>query len=221
MRPYRTTARRPSARPDSSRRRQQIRTAVLAATIGVTLAAPALAQERLCDSSYEDCRTPILNMIRAETVGLDVSFWFMIDTRYSTEIIRRWQAGVPVRILLDVRADENYPNTATIRQSFINAGIPDPSQGDARHQPLEDDPVLGTIQGAFQRGEFRRRLVLANHALYVLRRRSHLLHGRRGGRALVHDEVRRSLDRIPATSPIWRMSPRASGTIRRFRSIRR
>jgi hypothetical protein len=92
--------------------------------MGATLAAPSFAQERLCDTSYEDCRTPILNMIRAETVGIDVSFWFMIDARYSTEIIRRWQAGVPVRILLDVRADENYPHTATIRQSFINAGIP-------------------------------------------------------------------------------------------------
>jgi hypothetical protein len=80
--------------------------------------------ERLCDNSFEDCRATILQMIRTETAGIDVSFWFMTDWRYSSEIIKRWQAGVPVRIILDLRADANYPAGASIRQSFINAGIP-------------------------------------------------------------------------------------------------
>jgi hypothetical protein len=84
----------------------------------------ASAQESLCDDSFEDCVTPIVQMIRAETVGLDVSYWFMNDTRFSTEIIKRWQAHVPVRIMLDLRSDQNYPSAATVRQSFINAGIP-------------------------------------------------------------------------------------------------
>jgi hypothetical protein len=87
-------------------------------------AAPVAAQERLCDDSFEDCRTPIIQMIRAETVGIDVSYWFMDDTRYSTEIIKRWQAGVPVRIILDTRSDTNYPASKNVRQAFINAGIP-------------------------------------------------------------------------------------------------
>ena len=87
-------------------------------------ALPTSAQERLCDNSYEDCRATIIAMIRAENVGLDVSMWFMTDTRYSSEIIQRWRAGVPVRILLDLRADANYPANASVRQSFINAGIP-------------------------------------------------------------------------------------------------
>jgi hypothetical protein len=87
-------------------------------------ARPASAQERLCDVSFEDCRTAIIQMIRAENVGLDVSFWFMDDTRYSTEIIKRWQAGVPVRIMLDLRADTNYPGNVPVRQALINAGIP-------------------------------------------------------------------------------------------------
>jgi phosphatidylserine/phosphatidylglycerophosphate/cardiolipin synthase-like enzyme len=95
-----------------------------AAALVVTLAATAAAQERLCDNAFEDCRTPILNMIRAETVGIDVSFWFMTDSRYSNEIIRRWQAGVPVRVLLDLRADASYPANAAIRQTLIDAGIP-------------------------------------------------------------------------------------------------
>ena len=46
-------------------------------------------QEWLCDSSIEDCRTPLISLIRAETVGIDIGFWFMEDSRFSTEIIRR------------------------------------------------------------------------------------------------------------------------------------
>jgi phosphatidylserine/phosphatidylglycerophosphate/cardiolipin synthase-like enzyme len=104
--------------------RRACTTAFLSLAVLFALAPAAAGQERLCDNAFEDCRTPILQMIRAETVGIDVSIWFMDDARYSAEIIRRWQAGVPVRVLLDVRADANYPNNATVRQSLINAGIP-------------------------------------------------------------------------------------------------
>jgi phosphatidylserine/phosphatidylglycerophosphate/cardiolipin synthase-like enzyme len=78
----------------------------------------------LCDTSYQDCRSPILQLINRETVGIDVSFWFMIDARYSNALIRRWQAGVPVRILLDTRADRNNPANKTIRDTLVSAGIP-------------------------------------------------------------------------------------------------
>jgi phosphatidylserine/phosphatidylglycerophosphate/cardiolipin synthase-like enzyme len=103
---------------------RNLRTAGVAAALAFAIAPAASAQERLCDNAFEDCRTPILDMIRAERVGIDVSLWFMTDTRYSTEIIRRWQAGVPVRVLVDLRADASYPANATVRQSLINAGIP-------------------------------------------------------------------------------------------------
>lgn len=88
-------------------------------------AARADAQESLCDNSYQDCRAPIVQLIRNETQGIDVSFWFMTDPTYSSEIIKRWKAGVPVRVILDTRADASYgsPNVS-VRQSFINAGIP-------------------------------------------------------------------------------------------------
>ena len=59
--------------------------------------AHAAGAERLCDPAYEDCRQPIIDMIRAETVGIDVSFWFMEDSRYASELISRKQAGVPVQ----------------------------------------------------------------------------------------------------------------------------
>ena len=99
--------------------------AVAVAVFAVTASASAqTADEFLCDNSFQDCRAPIIQLIRQENVGLDVSFWFMTDTRYSSEIINRWRAGVPVRIILDTDADTNYPSNANVRQSFISAGIP-------------------------------------------------------------------------------------------------
>ena len=103
---------------------------VTALTLTLTLATPSAAQvapapaDRLCDNSFEDCRATILQMIRAETAGIDVWYWFMTDWRYSSEILKRWQAGVPVRILLDLRSDSGYPAGVGIRDSFIDAGIP-------------------------------------------------------------------------------------------------
>jgi hypothetical protein len=82
------------------------------------------AQDTLCDNSYQDCRTPIIQLIQNETAGIDVSFWFMTDSVFSNAIINRFRAGVPVRIIVDLRADANYPSNASIRQNFINAGIP-------------------------------------------------------------------------------------------------
>jgi phosphatidylserine/phosphatidylglycerophosphate/cardiolipin synthase-like enzyme len=113
-----------------TRTHPHLSSAVSVTALGVmlALAAPASAQvapaDRLCDVSYEDCRATILQMIRTETAGIDVSYWFMTDWRYSTEIIKRWQAGVPVRIITDLRSDPNYPAGASIRQSFVTAGIP-------------------------------------------------------------------------------------------------
>jgi phosphatidylserine/phosphatidylglycerophosphate/cardiolipin synthase-like enzyme/regulation of enolase protein 1 (concanavalin A-like superfamily) len=95
--------------------------ACVALSVGVS--APARA-ERLCDPSFEDCRTPLLNYIRNENVGIDVAFWFMQDARYQTEILKRWQAGVPVRILVDPRANDVYPGNAEIIDAFRQAGIP-------------------------------------------------------------------------------------------------
>ena len=86
-------------------------------------AAPARA-ERLCDPAGEDCREILLNLIRAERTGIDVAFWFMEDARYSAEIIRRFQAGVPVRVLFDARANPGHPVNAQIVEQLRAAGIP-------------------------------------------------------------------------------------------------
>ncbi len=87
-------------------------------------ASTAHAAESLCDSSFQDCRSPLINLIRAEQVGIDVGFWFMEDQRYVSEIIARKNAGVPVRLIVDPRANPTYPLNATSLNSFANAGIP-------------------------------------------------------------------------------------------------
>ena len=87
-------------------------------------ALPASAQDRLCDPGDEDCRAILINYIRSETVGIDVAFWFMEDARYTTELIRRHQAGVPVRVLMDPRANSTYPLNASRLSELQTAGIP-------------------------------------------------------------------------------------------------
>src|ERR1041385_2869118 len=82
------------------------------------------AQERLCDPAFEDCRTPLWQLIDAETVGIDVAFWFMQDTSFATKIINRYKAGVPVRVLVDPRANPTYDGNAQILDQLKAAGIP-------------------------------------------------------------------------------------------------
>ena len=87
-------------------------------------ASPARAVDRLCDPSFEDCRAILLNYIRNENVGIDVGFWFMEDARYTAELIKRWQAGVPVRVIMDTRANATNQFNADRLAELKNAGIP-------------------------------------------------------------------------------------------------
>jgi len=92
----------------------------------LVLCAPqqASGQERLCDTAFEDCRQPLWTLIDNETVGIDVSFWFIQDTSLSNKIIARFQAGVPVRILCDPRASATYAGNQQILDQLRAAGIP-------------------------------------------------------------------------------------------------
>jgi hypothetical protein len=84
----------------------------------------ARAADTLCDPSSTNCRTQLLTLIQNEQAGIDVGFWFMQDSRYMSEIIRRWQAGVPVRILVDPRANPTYAGNDQMIAGFRQAGIP-------------------------------------------------------------------------------------------------
>ena len=82
------------------------------------------AQERLCDTAFEDCRTPLWQLIDAETQGIDVAFWFMQDSSYATKIINKFKAGVPVRVLVDPRANPTYAGNEAVLNMLRDAGIP-------------------------------------------------------------------------------------------------
>jgi hypothetical protein len=84
----------------------------------------ARAAEWLCDSSKQNCRTPLLNLIRNERQRIDVSFWFMEDSRYSTALIEARKRGVRVRVLVDTKANTSYPHNATIIGLLKDGGIP-------------------------------------------------------------------------------------------------
>lgn len=89
------------------------------------LAAPSAdAAEHLCDAAVQNCRTELINLIRNEQVRIDVSFWFMEDARYATELVNRWRAGIPVRVMMDSEANASYPNNAPILNQLKSAGIP-------------------------------------------------------------------------------------------------
>jgi hypothetical protein len=84
----------------------------------------ASAQERLCDTAFEDCRQPLWNLIDNEQIGIDVALWFIQDTSLSNKIIARHNAGVRVRILVDPRANPTYAGNEAILNQLKNAGIP-------------------------------------------------------------------------------------------------
>jgi phosphatidylserine/phosphatidylglycerophosphate/cardiolipin synthase-like enzyme len=56
-----------------------------------------------------NCRTRLMNLIKAEQVRIDVAFWFMEDQRYVAELVKKKKAGVPVRLIIDPRANVSYP----------------------------------------------------------------------------------------------------------------
>ena len=96
----------------------------LASLILLLSASHTAAQERLCDTSFEDCRQPLWTLIDNENVGIDVSYWFMQDTSLANKIIARHQAGVPVRLLVDPRANPTYTGNQAILNQFAAAGVP-------------------------------------------------------------------------------------------------
>jgi PLD-like domain len=95
-----------------------------AGLLASVLAVNVQAQERLCDSALEDCRAPLWALIDAETVGIDVAFWFMQDTSFATKLINRHKAGVPVRVIVDPRANAENVGNGEILDQLKAAGIP-------------------------------------------------------------------------------------------------
>ena len=91
----------------------------------VALPQPASAGVRYCDSSWENCRTELIRLIRAETQGIYTIQWYTRDTGVVQELINKHRAGVPVRFICD-RKSENATRSGVIQQIYTmrDAGIP-------------------------------------------------------------------------------------------------
>jgi phosphatidylserine/phosphatidylglycerophosphate/cardiolipin synthase-like enzyme len=88
---------------------------------------PAAAQqlnERLCDPAYEDCRSQLIQLMDAEPQAMDIAFWFMEDARYTAAIERAVRRGVRVRVLIDPRANSQYPLNAQRLAEIQGDGVP-------------------------------------------------------------------------------------------------
>ena len=86
--------------------------------------APLAPQERLCDPTFEDCREDILTYIKQENVEIAMGFWMMTDARYSNELVRAWQRGVKIRLLMDPRCGGSHPACIPQNDQLAAAGIP-------------------------------------------------------------------------------------------------
>jgi phosphatidylserine/phosphatidylglycerophosphate/cardiolipin synthase-like enzyme/uncharacterized protein (DUF2141 family) len=87
--------------------------------------AQALApQDRLCDPTFQDCRADILTYIQQETVEIDMGFWLMTDARYSNELVRAWNRGVKIRLLMDPRCGAAHTACNAQNDQLAAAGIP-------------------------------------------------------------------------------------------------
>ena len=83
------------------------------------------AQDRLCDPGATDCRQILVNTLRAERAGLDVAFWFMEDDWMADEVIRKHTVDrIPVRVIVDPRANVDYRRNGPIIDRMRAAGIP-------------------------------------------------------------------------------------------------
>ncbi len=81
-------------------------------------------QDRLCDPAYEDCRADILKYIQQETVGIDMGFWLMTDARYSNELVKAWNRGVRIRLLMDPRCGAKHSACNAQNDQLEASGIP-------------------------------------------------------------------------------------------------
>src|SRR5207253_91753 len=99
--------------------------AAIALCLIASSARGARAAERLCDPSFESCRTQLLDLIKKETVEIDAGFWFMEDQRYVNLLVDAYKnRHVRVRLIVDPRANPTYPLNKTSLDALQAAGIP-------------------------------------------------------------------------------------------------
>jgi phosphatidylserine/phosphatidylglycerophosphate/cardiolipin synthase-like enzyme len=80
--------------------------------------------DQFCDTAYENCRLPLLQLINNEQVAIDVGMWFIEDSGFASALVARKQAGVQIRILMDPRSNVQHPAQPPRLTQLANAGIP-------------------------------------------------------------------------------------------------
>ena len=93
----------------------------------------ARATDRLCDpgagpganpADPRECRDILIDYIRAETVRIDVAFWFMENARYTAALIDGKRRGVEVRVIADTRVNAGNALNVQRLAELRDAGIP-------------------------------------------------------------------------------------------------
>jgi phosphatidylserine/phosphatidylglycerophosphate/cardiolipin synthase-like enzyme len=118
------------------------------ALCGCTL--PASASERLCDVSFENCRTQLLTLIQNENVEIDTAFWFMDDSNIQNALIKKIKAGVKVRMMVDPRADNAHLPNEQILQTFAAMTPPVPMRQRVANGILHWKMMLFAGQGVVE-----------------------------------------------------------------------
>ena len=72
---------------------RRIITFIAAAAFLLVLPTSAHALERICDTAFEDCRAPLIQLIDNETTRIDFAFWFLEDARISAAVSRAAARG--------------------------------------------------------------------------------------------------------------------------------
>jgi len=111
---------------------------------------PASATERLCDVSFEDCRAQLIQLIQNENVEIDAAFWFMDDPDISGPLVKKIQAGVKVRMLVDPRSDGTQPTNEQILQNFATMTPPVPMRQRIANGILHWKTMLFAGQGVVE-----------------------------------------------------------------------
>ena len=88
------------------------------------LPASAGAADTFCEAAVTDCRAKILTLIRNELIRLDIATEEITDTQITDAIIARFQAKVPVRMIVEPRRNAAEPLNGPALLKLKAAGIP-------------------------------------------------------------------------------------------------
>ena len=109
---------------------------------GVVCSAGRFSRRNLCDASSTNCRRTLITLIDNETQGIDIGVWFFKDYRYATALMNAKNRGVPIRVIMDPRANAQYPENKPLIDQ-LGRRHPDAQANGRRYLPLEADDFAG------------------------------------------------------------------------------